>query len=175
MLPLAILQQASYVRCAMDVRDLNGYGFEELSVGMSAVYSRTITDTDLRNFAGVSGDTNPMHLNEEYAKTTAFNGCILHGLLTASLLSTVIGTKLPGPGCLYVNQTLNFKAPVYVGDTVYAKATVTELMPERRRARLATVCEVDGRIVLDGEAIVQLPRQQEDMAAQSARQQAPAA
>ena len=113
----------------MDVRDLNGYGFEELSVGMSAVYSRTITDTDLRNFAGVSGDTNPMHLNEEYAKTTAFNGCILHGLLTASLLSTVIGTKLPGPGCLYVNQTLNFKAPVYVGDTVYAKATVTELMP----------------------------------------------
>lgn len=142
----------------LDITELNGYRFEELKVGMSAVYSRTITDTDLRNFSGVSGDTNPMHLNEEYAKTTPFKGCIVHGMLTASLLSTVIGTKLPGPGCLYVSQTLFFKAPVHVGETVYAKATITELIPERRRAKLQTQCFVKDTVVLDGEAVVQLSR-----------------
>ena len=142
----------------IDNTELNGYAFEELKIGMSAVYSRTITDTDLRNFSGVSGDTNPMHLNEEYAKTTVFKGCIVHGMLTASLLSTVIGTKLPGPGCLYVSQTLRFKAPVHVGETVYAKATVIELLPEKRRATLHTQCFVKGTVVLDGEAVVQLPR-----------------
>lgn len=138
------------------IEELNGYRFEELSEGMSAVYSRTITDTDLRNFSGVSGDTNPMHLNEEYARTTVFKGCIVHGMLTASLLSTVIGTMLPGPGCIYVSQSLYFKAPVHVGETVYAKATVTELLPEKRRARLHTQCFVKDTIVLDGEAMVQL-------------------
>ena len=142
----------------VDIKELNGYAFEELKVGMSAVYSRTITDTDLRNFSGVSGDTNPMHLNEEYAKTTVFKGCIVHGMLTASLLSTVVGTKLPGPGCLYVSQTLNFKAPVHVCETVYAKATITELMPEKRRAKLHTQCLVKDVVVLDGEAVVQLPK-----------------
>lgn len=142
----------------MDIRELNGYAFEDLKVGMSAVYSRTITDTDLRNFSGVSGDTNPMHLNEEYARSTVFGGCIVHGFLTASLLSTVIGTKLPGPGCLYVSQTLRFKAPVHVGDTVYAKATITALQPEKRRAVLHTQCMVKDTVVLDGEAVVQLPK-----------------
>jgi 3-hydroxybutyryl-CoA dehydratase len=112
----------------------------------------------LRNFSGVSGDTNPMHLNEEYAKTTVFKRCVVHGMLTASLLSTVIGTKLPGPGCLYVSQTLHFKAPVHVGDTVYAKATIIELMPEKRRAKLHTQCLVKDVVVLDGEAVVQLPK-----------------
>jgi len=141
----------------MDVKELNGYRFEDLKVGMSAFFSRTITDTDLRNFSGVSGDTNPMHLNEEYAQSTYFKGCIVHGFLTASLLSTVIGTKLPGPGCIYVNQTLLFKAPVYVGETVYAKATVTKLIHEKRRVVLQTQCIVKDVVVLDGEAIVQLP------------------
>ncbi len=140
----------------MDIKKLNGYTFEELSVGMSAVYSCTITETDLRNFAGVSGDTNPMHLNEEYAKSTVFKKCVVHGMLTASLLSTVIGTKLPGPGCLYVSQSLRFKAPVYVGDTVYAVATITELIQDKRRAKLETVCFVGDVVVLDGEAIVQI-------------------
>lgn len=140
----------------VDSKELSGYGFDELKVGMSALYSRTITDTDLRNFSGVSGDTNPMHLNEEYARTTVFKGCIVHGMLTASLLSTVIGTMLPGPGCIYVSQSLYFKAPVHVGETVYAKATVTELLPEKRRARLHTQCFVKDTIVLDGEAMVQL-------------------
>lgn len=140
------------------IQELNGYAFEDLQVGMSAVHSCTITETDLRNFAGVSGDTNPMHLNEEYAKTTPFGGCIVHGMLTASLLSTVIGTKLPGPGCLYVSQTLFFKAAVHVGETVYAKATVIELIPEKHRVKLQTQCIVKDKVVLDGEAIVQLPK-----------------
>ncbi|MEO1200098.1 MAG: MaoC family dehydratase [Pseudomonadota bacterium] len=142
----------------MSIADLNGYAFEDLERGMSALYSRTITDTDLRNFSGVSGDTNPMHLNEEFARSTPFGGCIVHGFLTASLLSTVIGTKLPGPGCLYVSQTLHFRAPVFVGDTVYASATVTDLIPDRRRAVLAARCWVGDRTVLDGEAVVQLPK-----------------
>ena len=136
---------------------LNGYSFVELEVGMSAIYSRTITDTDLRNFSGVTGDTNPMHLNEEYAQETYFKKCIVHGFLTAGLLSTVIGTKLPGPGCIYVSQSIYFKAPVYVGDTVYAKVVVTELQPEKHRAVLQTQCLVKEKIVLDGEAVIQLP------------------
>lgn len=139
------------------INELSGYGFEALKVGMSAVYSRTITDTDLRNFSGVTGDTNPMHLNEEYAKTTFFKGCIVHGMLTASLLSTVVGTQLPGPGCIYVSQTLFFKAPVHVGETVYAKVTVKALQSEKRRAVLQTQCFVGEVVVLDGEAIVQVP------------------
>jgi 3-hydroxybutyryl-CoA dehydratase len=142
----------------LEVKDINGYEYNELHLGMTAVYSRTITDTDVRNFSGVSGDTNPMHLNEEYAKTTVFKGCVVHGMLTASLLSTVIGTKLPGPGCLYVSQTLFFKAPVYVGNTVYARATVVELMPDKRRVRLHTQCLVNNVVALDGEAIVQMPK-----------------
>jgi 3-hydroxybutyryl-CoA dehydratase len=142
----------------MELDKLNGYTFEQLSVGMNALYSRTITDTDLRNFSGVCGDTNPMHLNEEYAGSTVFGRCVVHGMLTASLLSTVIGTRLPGPGCLYVSQTLHFRAPVYVGDTVYARATIQELIPEKRRAILRTECLVRDKIVLDGEAIAQLPK-----------------
>jgi 3-hydroxybutyryl-CoA dehydratase len=140
------------------IDQLHGYRFEELSVGMSALYSRTFTDTDLRNFAGVSGDTNPMHLNEEYAKTTLFGGCIVHGMLTASLISAVIGTKLPGPGCIYVSQSLQFKAPVHVGETVYAKVTVSALIPEKQRVLLCTECFVKENLVLEGEAVVQIPR-----------------
>lgn len=140
-----------------NIQELNGYTFEELEVGISAVYSRTITDTDLRNFSGVTGDTNPMHLNEEYAKTTFFKGCIVHGFLTASLISAVIGTKLPGPGCIYVSQSLFFKAPVHIGETVYAKVTVKALQPDKRRAVLQTTCMVKDTVVLDGEAVVQLP------------------
>lgn len=143
----------------MSLEKIQGYKLEELSVGMSTVYSRTITDTDLRNFSGVSGDTNPMHINEEYAKSTVFNKCIVHGFLTSSLLSTVIGTKLPGPGCIYVSQTLKFKAPVFVGDTVYAEAEVIEIIPEKRRVKLKTQCSVKNHVVLDGEAIVQIPKE----------------
>ena len=137
--------------------DLQGFVFEELAVGMHATVSRTITETDLRNFSGVSGDTNPMHLNEEYARSTPFGGCIVHGMLTASLLSAAIGTKLPGPGCIYMSQTLKFLAPVRVGDTVYAVVTVTALNPEKKRATLSTQCFVKEVLVLDGEALVKVP------------------
>lgn len=136
---------------------MDGYRFEELKIGMSAVFSRTITETDLRNFSGVSGDTNPMHLNEEFAAKTMFGKCIVHGMLTASLISTVIGTKLPGPGCIYMSQSLFFRAPVYVGDTVYAEAVITELFPEKRRVKLKTECSVRGKTVLDGEALIFIP------------------
>lgn len=140
--------------------EIEGYKFEDLSAGMRAVMSRTITETDLRNFSGVSGDTNPMHLNEEYAKQTPFGGCIVHGLLTASLISAVVGTRLPGPGCIYIGQTLQFLAPVRVGDTVYAVVTVKELVPAKKRVILATQCLVKDKVVIDGEATVRVPSRQ---------------
>lgn len=137
--------------------ELYGPDFPDLKIGMKATTSRTITETDLRNFSGVSGDTNPMHLNEEFAKQTMFGRCIVHGMLTASLLSNVIGNQLPGPGCIYLSQTIKFLAPVYVGDTVYATATVEELFPEKRRVRLKTQCFVGEKVVIDGEALVLVP------------------
>jgi len=141
----------------MEHPGLYGYEFEALKVGMAATVSRTITETDLRNFSGVSGDTNPMHLNEEFASATQFGSCIVHGMLTASLISACIGTKLPGPGCIYLNQTLKFLAPVYVGDTVYALVTVRELIPEKRRVILLTQCLVRETLVIEGEAIIKVP------------------
>ena len=141
----------------MEHPGLYGYFFEDLKIGMQATVSRTITETDLRNFSGVSGDTNPMHLNEEFAKQTIFGGCIVHGMLTASLISAIIGTKLPGPGCIYMSQTLKFLAPVRVGDTVYATGTIKELFPEKKRAVIDTKCYVKDTVVIDGEAMVKVP------------------
>jgi 3-hydroxybutyryl-CoA dehydratase len=141
----------------MDYPSLYGYTFEALKVGMEATISRTITETDLRNFSGVSGDTNPMHLNEEFAKQTPFGGCIVHGMLTASLISAAIGTKLPGPGCIYMSQTLKFMAPVHVGDTVYAVVRVKELIAAKQRVILDTKCYVRQEVVIDGEAIIKVP------------------
>lgn len=141
----------------MSYKDLHGYYLEELTVGLQATMSRTFTDADLRNFAGVSGDTNPMHLNEEFAKNTMFGGCILHGMLTASLISAVIGTKLPGPGCIYMNQSLKFLAPVRVGDTMYAVVTVKEIIADKKRAVLDTKCYANDTLVIDGEALIKVP------------------
>ena len=101
-----------------------------------------------------------MHLNEEFAKETPFGGCIVHGMLSASLISAVIGTKLPGPGCIYMSQTLKFLAPVRVGDTVYAVATVKELIPEKHRALMETKCYVKDIIVIDGEALIKVSSRQ---------------
>lgn len=137
--------------------ELYGYFFEDLEIGMRGTVSRTITETDLRNFSGVSGDTNPMHLNEEFARETPFGGCIVHGMLTASLISAVIGTKMPGPGCIYMSQTLTFLAPVRVGDTVYAVVTVKALMPEKKRVLFDTRCHVRDMVVIDGEALIKVP------------------
>lgn len=135
----------------------HGYYFEDLAVGMTDVYTKTITDADIVMFAGVSGDTNPLHLDDEFARGTRFETRIVHGKLTASLISTVLGTKLPGPGCIYLSQSLRFLAPVRVGDTVTARVTVRELIHEKRRARLETLCTVGDTTVIEGEALVHVP------------------
>ena len=134
-----------------------GYHFEDLEVGMSAAYGHTVSEADIQMFAGVSGDTNPVHLNEEFGAATMFGGRIAHGMLSASYISTVFGTKLPGPGCIYLSQSLRFKAPVRIGDTVVARATVVELNTDKRRARFKTECTVAGKVVLDGEAEIMVP------------------
>ena len=134
-----------------------GYAFEDLQLSTSAAYGHTVTDADILLFAGVSGDTNPVHLNDELAGASMFKGRIAHGMLSASYISTVFGTKLPGPGCIYLSQTLKFKAPVKVGDTVVAKVTVKELNPEKRKAKFDTVCTVAGKVVLEGEADIMVP------------------
>lgn len=136
----------------------HGYYIEDLEPGMTASFGKTITDADILMFAGVSGDTNPVHLNEEFAGTTPFKGRIAHGLLTASLISTAIGTRLPGPGCVYMSQSLKFRAPVRAGDTVTARVTVMEVDRERRRVRMETLCLVGGDPVLEGEALIMVPR-----------------
>ncbi len=137
---------------------LDGYFIEDLQEGMTAVFGKTITDADILMFAGVSGDTNPVHLNEEFAAGTAFQGRIAHGMLTASLISTVLGTKLPGPGCVYLSQNLKFLAPVRVGDTVRAEVIITAIDRLRRRVTFATACKVGGKSVLEGEAVTVVPR-----------------
>jgi 3-hydroxybutyryl-CoA dehydratase len=136
------------------MNDLDGYDFEDLEPGMSASFSKTITEADIVLFAGASGDNNAVHINEEFAQTTAFKGRIAHGMLTASVISAAIAGRLPGPGTVYLGQNLRFKAPVRPGDTVHAKVTVKELLREKRRVSLATVCTVGDKVVIDGEALV---------------------
>src|SRR5262245_24617792 len=131
--------------------------FEDLSVGMTEKFSKTISSSDVVGFAEVTGDRNPIHLSEHFAAKTPFGRRIAHGLYTASLISAVLGTRLPGPGAVYISQTLNFRAPVRLGDTVEVSVTVAELIPDRKRARLTCTCTVAGEIVLDGEALVKVP------------------
>jgi 3-hydroxybutyryl-CoA dehydratase len=133
---------------------LHGLYFEDLAVGQEAVYTKTVGEADIVLYAGVSGDTNPVHLDAEFAATTPFKERIAHGMLSAGFISTVIGTKLPGPGAIYLSQSLRFKAPVRIGDTVLARARVTALDPAKRRVTLATTCEVGGKVVIDGEATI---------------------
>ena len=140
-----------------DFSEFYGYRFEDLSIGMSSAYGHTVTEADILMFAGVTGDTNPVHLNEELAAASMFGGRIAHGMLSAGFISTVLGTKLPGPGSIYLSQTLKFKAPVRIGDTVVARATITELVAEKRKVRFKTVCTVTGKVVLDGEAEILVP------------------
>ncbi|MFU2487870.1 MaoC family dehydratase [Thauera sp. WH-1] len=137
--------------------ELYGYRFEDLTVGMSASVSRTVSEADILMFAGVSGDTNPVHLDQEFATSTMFGGRIAHGMLSAGLISAVFGTRLPGPGCIYLSQNLKFKAPVKIGDTVVARVTVKELKTEKRRAVFSTICTVGDTVVLDGEAELLVP------------------
>lgn len=141
----------------MSGESLNGFYFEELTVGQSAIFAKTVTEADIAAFAGVSGDFNPVHVNEEFAKNTMFKGRIAHGMLSAAFISTVFGMKLPGPGAIYVAQSLKFKAPVKIGDTVVARVEVTALVPEKKFATFKTTCTVADKIVLDGEATLMVP------------------
>ena len=138
----------------------HGYYFEDLAVGMEASYAKKITNDDVLAFAELSGDVNPVHLNDAFAAGTMFKQRIAHGFLTASLISTVLGTKLPGPGCIYLSQSLKFRAPVFIGDEVVATAKITSLDPEKGRAVLACSCAVNGKPVIDGEALMMVPRRE---------------
>jgi len=130
---------------------------ETLQVGASASLAKTVTDADVVLFAGVSLDTNPVHLDADYAAGSRFGERIAHGMLSAGLISAVIGTRLPGPGAIYLGQQLRFLAPVRVGDTVRATATVKEVNREKRRVTLTTTCTVGDTTVIDGEALVLVP------------------
>lgn len=131
--------------------------FEDLAVGMSATLGKTITEADILLFAAVSTDTNPVHLNAEYAAGSVFKERVAHGMLSAGLISAVLGTRLPGPGTIYLSQSLRFRAPVKIGDTVSATVEVTALDAARHRATLKTVCTVAGKVVIEGEALTQVP------------------
>ena len=133
------------------------YFFEDLELGMEADFQKTVTEADIVAFANVTGDKNPVHLDADYAARTMFKQLIAHGMLTAGYISAVFGMELPGPGAIYVSQTLNFKAPVRIGDVVTAKVKVAELMPQKRRARFDCVCLVGGKAVLEGEAVLMVP------------------
>jgi 3-hydroxybutyryl-CoA dehydratase len=130
---------------------------DELSVGMTASAGKTITEADILLYAAVSTDTNPLHLDAEAAAVGPFKERVAHGMLTAGLISAVMGNRLPGPGTVYLGQTLRFRAPVKIGDTVTATVEVTTIDAARKRATLKTVCSVAGRPVLDGEATVLVP------------------
>jgi 3-hydroxybutyryl-CoA dehydratase len=132
--------------------------FEDLRLGMRESYAKTVKSSDVVGFAEITGDRNPIHLSEHFAAKTPFKGRIAHGLYTASLISAVIGTRLPGPGAIYISQTLRFLAPVKIGDTVDAMVEVVELIEQKQRARLACTCKVGATVVLEGEAIVKIPR-----------------
>jgi 3-hydroxybutyryl-CoA dehydratase len=136
---------------------MSGIFFEDLKVGQTASLAKTITEADILLFSAVSMDTNSAHLDEEASKKTPFGGRIAHGMLSAGLISAVLGTRLPGPGTIYMGQTLRFKAPVRIGDTVTATAEVKELNAEKKRAVLITTCTVAGKVVIDGEATVLVP------------------
>lgn len=129
----------------------------EITIGMTASYSQTISDADVKAFAGISGDHNPVHLSEEYAKNSRFKNRIAHGLLTASFFSAIFGTKLPGEGCVYAGQNLQFKKPVYLGDTVVAKVTVIAIDVLKKRVTFETVCTVKNRVVTTGTAEIFIP------------------
>ena len=131
---------------------------EDLEAGQTAELRRTVTEADIAAFADVTGDDNPLHLDEAYAATTPFKGRIAHGILSAGYISAVLGTQLPGPGAIYVSQTLTFRRPVRIGDEVTAEVKVAAIDPARGRVTLETACVVAGKTVVEGEAVVMVPR-----------------
>ena len=135
-----------------------GYFFEDLEEGMEATFSKTITETDVTLFAGITGDLNPVHIDAKYAESTPFKGRIAHGMLGASLISNLLGMRLPGPGTIYISQQVRFRAPVRIGDTVTARVRVTALRADKGIVTLASDCLVDGKEVITGESVVMVPR-----------------
>jgi len=137
---------------------MTGKTYDQIHIGDRAEFSKTFSEADIYLYAGISGDFNPAHINEAYARNTYFKTRIAHGMLSAGLISAVIGTQLPGPGSIYMQQTLSFLAPVHMGDTVTARVEVVEKM-DKKKVRLKTIClNQDGVIVLEGEALVSPPR-----------------
>ncbi len=141
----------------MSIMERTAYCFEDLELGMEASFQKAVSEADITAFAAVTGDKNPVHLDEAYAAKTLFKARIAHGMLTAGYISAVFGMEMPGPGAIYVSQTLNFKAPVRIGDVVTAKVKVVELIAAKRRARFECVCLVNGKPVLEGEAVLMVP------------------
>lgn len=136
------------------MNEFEGFGINELEVGQTAEIVRVADDESVRKFAEVSGDFNPLHMDEEYARKSPFRGRIVHGALVASFISCVLGNHLPGPGAVFVGMTMRFERPVRVGDTVITRATVTEVDVKARRVKLACVSEVDGQTCLEADAEV---------------------
>lgn len=137
---------------------MQGLYLEDLTVGQSAELTRTVSAGDLDAFAAVTGDENPVHLDAAYAATTPFGERIAHGMLSAGFISAVLGTRLPGPGAVYVSQALRFRRPVKIGDVVTARAEISEIDPAKGRVTLKTDCKVAGKVVVDGEAVVMAPK-----------------
>jgi len=136
-----------------------GKTIDQIKVGDTAELSKTISETDVYLYAGISGDFNPAHINEAYAEKTFFKTRIVHGMLPAGFISAILGTELPGPGTIYIKQELEFLAPVHIGDTITARAEVVEIIAEKNRIRMKTTCvNQGGTIVLDGEATASPPR-----------------
>ncbi|MGP8002918.1 MAG: MaoC family dehydratase [Smithella sp.] len=132
-----------------------GKNIDQIKVGDTAEFAKTITETDIYLYAGITGDFNPAHVNEVYAKNTFFKTRIAHGMLTAGLISAIIANQLPGPGTIYLKQDLSFLAPVHIGDTITGRVEIMELIPEKNRVRLKTTCSnQDGVIVISGEGLV---------------------
>ncbi len=144
-------------KAAVDPRMVRTLFFEDLSIGIREIFMKTVMETDVVGFANVSGDDNPIHLCDTYASGTRFGQRIAHGLYTASLISAVLGTRLPGAGAVYRSQTLNFHAPVKIGDVVTIIVEVKELVREGRKVKLHCEALVDNQLVLDGEAVVSVP------------------
>jgi len=149
----------------MNVSVRQAYLFEDLQIGMEASFAKRVSEADIVAFAEVTGDKNPVHLDADYAAQTIFKTPIAHGMLTAGYISAVFGMEMPGPGAIYVSQTLNFRAPVRIGDWVVAKVRVMELYPAKRRARFECECSVDGQVVLEGEAVLLVPTRRQSEAA----------
>lgn len=136
---------------------LTSIPIEDIKVGMRVSYSQTITDADIKAYAGLSGDHNPVHVNEEYASESRYGRRLAHGLMSVGFFSALFGMRLPGPGCVYVSQNIQFKRPVYINDTVTATAEVTDVCIKKKRVFFSTNCYVKNKLVISGDAEIYIP------------------